>query len=70
MLFTSDNGYHLGAFNAGRGKGLPIEEDIHVPLYVRGPGIPAGRVLPYQGGMIDIAPTIMALAGNISVRPL
>ncbi|KAG2492462.1 hypothetical protein HYH03_009403 [Edaphochlamys debaryana] len=63
VLFSSDNGYHLGAFGLLDGKNTPIEEDVRVPLYVRGPGIPAGAVLPYQGNMVDLAPTILALAG-------
>lgn len=47
------------------GKQFPIEEDIHVPSYIRGPGVPAGRVLPYQGNLLDMAPTLLALAGKL-----
>ncbi|KAG2447062.1 hypothetical protein HYH02_007813 [Chlamydomonas schloesseri] len=63
IIFTSDNGYHLGAFALLDGKNLPIEEDIRLPLIIRGPGIPAGQVLPYQINMVDIAPTLLVLAG-------
>ncbi len=35
-----------------------------MPFYIRGPGIPAGRVLSYQANMIDIAPTLLSLAGG------
>ena len=31
-----------------QGKMLPIEEDIRVPFYIRGPGIPRGVVTDYQ----------------------
>ncbi|KAG2444328.1 hypothetical protein HXX76_001084 [Chlamydomonas incerta] len=63
VIFTSDNGYHLGAFALLDGKNLPIEEDIRLPLFIRGPGIPAGQVVPYQMNMVDVAPTLLALAG-------
>ncbi len=36
---------------------------MHVPFYIRGPGIPAGEVLPYPGGFIDVVPTLLAMAG-------
>ncbi|KAG2496607.1 hypothetical protein HYH03_005428 [Edaphochlamys debaryana] len=63
VLYTSDNGYHLGAHRMRHGKNTAVEEDTRIPLYVRGPGIPQGAVLPYQGNMIDIAPTLLTLAG-------
>ncbi|KAG2500456.1 hypothetical protein HYH03_002023 [Edaphochlamys debaryana] len=63
IIYTSDNGYHLGAFRLRSGKNSPIEEDVRVPFYIRGPGIPAGAVLPYQGNIIDITPTLLTLAG-------
>ncbi len=51
------------------GKATSIEEDIHVPFYIRGPGIPAGRLLPHQGNMVDMAPTVLALAGGCCAAP-
>ena len=42
IVFTSDNGFHLGQHRMPAGKQPAYEEDIHVPLIVRGPGIPAG----------------------------
>jgi arylsulfatase A-like enzyme len=41
IFFTSDNGYHLGQHRLIRGKGNVYEEDIRVPMVVRGPGVPA-----------------------------
>ncbi|KAG2447066.1 hypothetical protein HYH02_007817 [Chlamydomonas schloesseri] len=63
IIYVSDNGYHMGAFSLNDGKNLPIEEDIRVPFFIRGPDIPAGQVLPYQANMVDIAATVLALAG-------
>ena len=46
---------------------FPYEEDLRVPFFIRGPGIMPGTRLPpsvFQGQMVDIAPTIMQLAGG------
>lgn len=63
LFFTSDNGYHLGEHRLLPGKLTPYEEDIRVPLLVRGPGVPAGSVLAEIVGNVDLAPTFAALAG-------
>ncbi|KAG2498873.1 hypothetical protein HYH03_003065 [Edaphochlamys debaryana] len=63
ILYGSDNGFHLGAFGLNDGKNTPIEDDVRVPFFIRGPGITPGSVLPYQANMVDLAPTFLALAG-------
>lgn len=63
VFFTSDNGYHLGEHRLLEGKQSPYDEDIHVPLIVRGPGVPAGTVRTNLTGNIDLAPTFADLAG-------
>jgi len=66
IIFTSDNGYHLGQHRLLAGKGEPYDEDIVVPLVIRGPGILAGQVLEgYLAGNTDIAPTLAELAGVV-----
>lgn len=66
IIFTSDNGYHLGQHRLPFGKGSPYEEDIHVPFIIRGPGIePAATLRGYIIGNVDFAPTIAELAGVI-----
>lgn len=64
VVFSSDNGYHLGSFGLSEGKALPIEEDIRVPFYIRGPGLGAGQQVAQPGSFVDVAPTVMALAGE------
>jgi arylsulfatase A-like enzyme len=63
VVFTSDNGYHLGEHRLPAGKQTAYEEDINVPLIVRGPAVPAGRTHPELVGNPDLAPTFAALAG-------
>ncbi len=65
IFFTSDNGYHLGEHRLLAGKNTPFEEDIRVPLLVRGPGIKAGTVIGKLASNIDLAPTIAELAGVV-----
>src|ERR671911_544031 len=49
IVFTSDNGYHIGQHRLGKSKMTAYEEDIRVPYVVRGPGVPAGRTLDHMG---------------------
>ncbi len=62
ILFTSDNGFHLGQHRLLPGKGTMYEEDIRVPLVVRGPGVPPGQSTDALTAMIDLAPTLLDLA--------
>jgi N-acetylglucosamine-6-sulfatase len=63
IIVTSDNGFHLGQHRLSPGKYTPYETDVHVPLLVRGPGVPAGRHLDALTSSVDLAPTLAALAG-------
>lgn len=62
IVFTSDNGYLLGEHRLTEKKWL-YEESAQVPLIVRGPGMPAGEVRSQLAANIDLAPTILELAG-------
>jgi arylsulfatase A-like enzyme len=63
VLFTSDNGYHLGEHRLNMGKRTVYEEDVKVPLVMRGPGVSAGRTAEQMALNIDLAPTVAELAG-------
>ncbi|CAL4098117.1 unnamed protein product, partial [Meganyctiphanes norvegica] len=63
VIFTSDNGYHMGQFSLPLDKREPYETDIRVPLLVKGPFVTAGHVIEYSALNIDLAPTILELAG-------
>ncbi len=61
VFFTSDNGYLMGEHRL-RGKNVPYEPALRVPLLVRGPGLRAGTVRTATYGLVDLAPTFVALA--------
>lgn len=62
IVFSSDNGFHQGAHRLVAGKQTPYEEDIRVPLIIRGPNVPKGAVRQQIAGNIDLAPTFAAMA--------
>jgi len=63
IVFTSDNGYHLGQHRLPAGKYSAYEEDIRVPLLVRGPGVAPGSTVDALVENIDFAPTFAEIAG-------
>lgn len=68
ILFTSDNGFHMGEHRLRSGKYTPYETDIEVPLVVRGPGVPAKAISSQLTGSLDLAATFAGLAG-VSAPP-
>jgi arylsulfatase A-like enzyme len=62
IIFTSDNGFFHGEHRVRSGKVRLYEESIRVPLLIRGPGIPKGKVRKQPVANIDLAPTIADLA--------
>jgi N-acetylglucosamine-6-sulfatase len=62
IFFTSDNGFHLGEHRIPTKKGRPYEEDVRVPLLVRGPGIAAGHQAHKLVLNTDYLPTFTDLA--------
>jgi len=63
IIFTSDNGFHQGQHRLFNSKYTAYEEDVRVPLIVRGPHVPAKRVVDALTENVDFAPTIAQLAG-------
>ncbi len=64
IVVTSDHGEEFqehGGLLHGRKM---YEELLHVPLIIKGPGIPAGKVVPAVVQHTDIAPTILAATGT------
>ncbi|KAK2745584.1 arylsulfatase precursor [Colletotrichum kahawae] len=63
VIYTSDNGYHIGNFRLPPGKCLPYGEDTNLPFAVRGPGVPAGIVSKSPSTHVDLAATFIDIAG-------
>jgi N-acetylglucosamine-6-sulfatase len=63
LIFTSDNGYHMGLHRLVEDKGTPYVESVEVPFVVRGPGVPEDASFEQLVANIDIAPTALDLAG-------
>jgi arylsulfatase A-like enzyme len=63
IVFTSDNGFHLGQHRLPAGKQTAYDTDIHVPFLVRGPGITPGTHTSELSGNVDLAPTFESMAG-------
>ncbi|XP_064385928.1 N-acetylglucosamine-6-sulfatase-like [Halichondria panicea] len=63
IFYNSDHGYHLGQFNQRGEKRQVYDENIRVPLIVRGPGIAPNTVTEALALNIDMAPTFIDFAG-------
>ena len=64
IIFTSDNGYHMGQFAQGVDKRQPYDTDVRVPFIIRGPNIRPKSMLDTPIVLIDIFPTILDLASK------
>ncbi|KAF2727600.1 arylsulfatase-like protein [Polyplosphaeria fusca] len=63
IIYSTDNGYHIGQHRMQPGKECGFEEDINIPLIIRGPGIPRNLTTEIITTHTDLAPTILKLAG-------
>jgi len=75
FIFSSDNGLHMGEHRLRPGKMTAFDIDIHVPLIVTGPGVPAGRTIDEIVENIDLCPTFTELgsaaaSANVDGRSL
>lgn len=69
VIFTSDNGYHLGEHKLPFGKGEPYETDIRLPMYIRGPNVYQNATLPHPTTHLDITATVVEITGAQSFAP-
>ncbi|KAI0869666.1 arylsulfatase [Hypoxylon argillaceum] len=63
VIYTSDNGWHIGNHRVSAGKSLHYREASNVPFIVRGPGVPANKTSDLPGAHLDLAPTFLDIAG-------
>lgn len=62
VVLTSDHGEEFGEHGSWEHGHSHYDELLHVPLVVRAPGVSA-RVVREPVGLMDVAPTVCALAG-------
>ncbi|KAI8960102.1 putative arylsulfatase [Daldinia sp. FL1419] len=64
FVYSSDNEYHIGQHRLQPGKSCGYEEDVNVPLIIRGPGVATNYTAE---GVVtthaDLAPTFLNLLG-------
>ncbi|KAK8137013.1 arylsulfatase [Apiospora sp. TS-2023a] len=63
VIYTSDNGYHIGQHRLPGGKALFYGEDTNLPFGVRGPGVPQNMTSKIPGVHLDLVPTFLDIAG-------
>lgn len=63
LIFTTDNGYHIGQHRLQPGKQCAYKEDINIPFMIRGPGVPQGQTSELVTSHTDLAATFLAIAG-------
>jgi N-acetylglucosamine-6-sulfatase len=64
LVFTSDNGFHMGEYRLTNGKQTAFDTDVRVPLIVAGPGVAPGSSRPEIVQNIDLAPTFQRIGGT------
>lgn len=63
ILYSTDNGYHISQHAMHPGKECGLDTDVHIPLFIRGPGLEAGGYRTLVTSHTDIAPTLLRIAG-------
>lgn len=63
IVYTTDNGFHIGNHRLLPGKRCPYEEDINIPLLIRGPGVAQNVTSNIANSHTDMAPTILKMLG-------
>ena len=64
LVFSSDNGYHMGEHKLRPGKLTAFDTDINVPLVVVGPHVPHAATVAALTANIDLRPTFDEWAGT------
>ena len=63
IFYSTDNGYHIGQHRLQPGKSCGYEEDINIPLIVRGPAIAENETTDIVTTHTDLAPTFFDILG-------
>lgn len=63
ILFTADHGDLVGSHGLRQKGNLVYDENFHVPLIVCHPDVQGGAVTTAMASAVDLAPTLLAVAG-------
>ncbi len=63
VMVTSDHGEEFFEHGSVEHSTAHYEETIRVPILMRGPGVPKGQRIQERVSLVDVTPTILALAG-------
>ena len=63
FIVTSDHGESLGEHGELTHTLTVYDATQKIPLLIKGPGVPRGRVVDAQVRLVDVAPTILSLSG-------
>ncbi len=63
IVVTSDHGESFGHDYWFNHRNALWDSVLHVPLIIRAPDLPPGAVVSKQVGLVDLAPTVLDLAG-------
>jgi N-acetylglucosamine-6-sulfatase len=63
IVFSSDNGFHMGQRRLLQGKQTYWDHDIRVPMVVVGPDVKRGATISQVAANVDLRPTFQELAG-------
>lgn len=63
FLSTSDHGFNLGQLRLTSCKLNTYDNDIRIPMVIRGPGVAPGSSFWFPASNADVAPTLLGLAG-------
>ncbi|GAB3934342.1 hypothetical protein GCM10027614_07180 [Micromonospora vulcania] len=68
VVFSSDNGFHMGEYRLTGGKQTAFDTDVRVPLVVAGPGAVPGLRRDEIVQNVDLAPTFQRIgAAEVAV---
>jgi arylsulfatase A-like enzyme len=68
FVLSGDHGESLGEHGRYDHGYHPFDVNLHVPLILSGPGVPAGKRVTGPVELIDVAPTLLELCGLTACR--
>jgi len=68
FIVTSDHGWNLGQHRLPGGKHNVYDHSVRIPFVIRGPGISSNSTFEFSASNVDVAPTLLGLAGLVATE--